>query len=320
MPLIWKLKCSFLLWFCFLLSSCSHFEDEQKGKASAVLNPKIVSLTSTLIPYIDALDAWENLIAVSNVDYVNNEAYLTKLKEHEVYSLGSNQSLDFEKIISFEPTVVFLTEYNSAIKVKLDKLGIKTVLFEEYKSKSPIEQLAWIKLVGNYVNKANEAQTYLDSIEVLYNELLVNSTLEKKPVIFSGDFISGYWVCPSPNSYVAHLIEAAGAQYPLQQSTENATIKIDYEQMVNYSNQSDFLRVVVYDSETDIKKILNSKSDKFKFLKPFQKNNIIYSNLKYHDLLGQAIMEPHVQLKELQSILKGEQIQAKYYHIQSDAK
>lgn len=260
---------------------------------------RIVSLSTTLIPFIDQLDAWKNIVGLSDQQFLHKK-YLSKVKEYEIQDIGSNLTFDYEKILELNPDFVFLPSFlDSRYDEKFNRLGIKTVHFDEYMEAHPLGVQEWMVFLGAFVGKLNEAEKMISRSVSDYERLVrICDTITHKPTVFAGEYASGYWVVPGAESFVGQFIKDAGGVYVWEDQNVSGTFRTDWEEVLLRANRSDFIRLLYYDSLLGPIEYFSNKTEKYNYLNPFKQGKILYANAYYSDVFGQAVTEPEVVLKD----------------------
>ncbi len=143
------------LFFLILFLSCR--------PATKAAKPTAVSLVPSVTETIFAMGAENHLLAVSSYcDYPPEARNLTKV--------GSLLSPSYEKIVSLNPDVVFVSlPMQKEVKQKIEQLGIRTV---NVSPESINEILQSIILIGNTLNESARAQRLYDSLKTELDNVL----------------------------------------------------------------------------------------------------------------------------------------------------
>ncbi len=282
---------------------------------------KIVSLTNTVIPYLFVLDEMNSIIGLGEMNYIHNTEYKKILSKNACQNIGSNNQYNVEKIIELKPDIVFLScAYQQEYQQKIQSYGINTVCFDEYLESHPLGVLEWIKLIGVFVNKQIQAEQYFDSVSQNYltwKEKISKITIEK-PNVMAGEEISGKWYIPGGNTYIANLIEDAGGNYVFKDYSANNSIALGLEEIIKRCSPSCYWRFVTYSTNSFSYSALKNLNQSYKNIPSVVDKKVIYSDANKHDIFGEAIVQPDIQLKDIAHILFFNQLpkgyQNKFYY------
>jgi iron complex transport system substrate-binding protein len=204
--------------FTYFLSDTLSRTSVGTGSAS-IRTPvhNVVCLSTTHIGYIERLDGLSSISGISGKNYVVNESLRARIISGSVEDVGYDESLNYELIVKLKPDVVFAYGVSSTVTAtvqKLNELGIPVVLIAEYLEEEPLAKLEWIKVFGAFYDKGMEAAQLFDSVSATYNHLKQQAAeLENRPSILLGLPWHGTWYVSGGKSYVAKLVEDAGANY-----------------------------------------------------------------------------------------------------------
>ncbi len=304
-----KLKYNAFGIFLFLNTACTH--PPKKNSQENLNKSRIVLASNSLLAFVDALESWDCIVGLSELNYIENKDYKQKIQAYNIENIGSFNHYDIEHIVSLNPDLVVLNKHQQKLKSKLASLSINTVEFAEYLEQDPISQLKYIIEFSKLVNKEKQAQLIFDSISDLYaqQQVICQDSLS----ILHLNFLSNTWIASTDKSVLGTYFKQACFSNKVK--SQPSTKRLSLEQVIELSDHTDYLSVMVHDPIKDIRKVLLNQTQKFKYLKPFNQQKIIYINTYYDDFFGRSILEPHLVLKDLKSIYNKEDRQRKYIHV-----
>ncbi len=265
---------------------------------------RIISLSNTIIPYLDHLNCLDKLIATSELSFVHNTAYKEKLNQLNCIDLGSLDRLNIEYILQLKPDIVFLScTYSNNVAQKLKSLNIEVACLDEFLESDPLAVSQWIEYIGLYTNTLPLAKNKFEYIKKEYNEAkkIIQNHQSKKIPFIAGEDIQGIWFAPAPESYVSQIFKDANGEYVLSESNtqKTASIQLSWEQISQTNSQKPFWRFLLHHCDSMNYDVVLKNNIKYKQLHAFNEHKIIYSNTCTNDLFGKGILEPHIQLKDI---------------------
>ncbi|MGB6036974.1 MAG: ABC transporter substrate-binding protein, partial [Cryomorphaceae bacterium] len=264
---------------------------------TAVLN------STTFAAFFDHLDALNAVKGMTYTDRVKNHRVLDLIESGEIAEMISGDGLDFERLVSLNPDVVFAYSFGEADFSRYEELGIPVVLLMDYKESHPLGRAEWIKVVGCLLGKYDEAVQIFKEVEKKYlavkNQAMYHSTL---PSAFTGSRYGDFWYAPGRDSYIAKFIRDAGATYTFDHIEGQESAELDFEKALITISEADYWGLVVSSEEPFTSKDILEMSPLYENLKAFKENQIFICNTAEKDYFGDAIMEPHLILADLYQI------------------
>ena len=290
---------------CLLVDKNTEVPDIKADFKIEVPIKNIVCLSTTHIGFLDILNETNSILGVSGKDYVNNKDVRNNIDKGKVVDVGFDNSLNYELITGLNPDLVITYGVGSQVagyNQKLHDLGIKTVICGEYLENHPLGKLEWIKFIASFYKKEKEAEMYFNNVVKEYTNLLsFTQNLTTKPTVLFGLPYKESWYVPGGNSYLAKIIEDAGAKYIWDNNDLRKSVPHDIETVfVDAANVSVWLNPGAVHCKNDILKY----DTRFKKFKPFSKSKI-YNNNQQTSVYGgnnyweKGLVEPHIVLKDL---------------------
>ena len=181
----------FLFVAVILLAGCSKSE-KQVGERYIVTSPEIAEI-------IYLLQGAENIVGVTiECDY--------PAKLQEIEKVGNFGKVNFEKIISLDPTIVFTSGLEQELlTTELEKLQIPTAQFYP---KSIDDMISSIREIGKLIGVEKRANFVADSMRTEIENISQNNSADPPKVyveIYNNPIMS-----VSDRSFVGEVIEKAG--------------------------------------------------------------------------------------------------------------
>ena len=94
-----------------------------------------------------------------------------RIQENKIQNIGNEQKYNVEKIIAYQPDVIFtnyVASFENTYEV-LKKNGIEIIFIDEYLEEKPLEKAKIIEVFGKLLGKEKEALEKYSEIEKNYN-------------------------------------------------------------------------------------------------------------------------------------------------------
>ena len=100
-----------------------------------------------------------------------SEKIQKRIQENKIQNIGNEQKYNVEKIIAYQPDVIFtnyVASFENTYEV-LKKNGIEIIFIDEYLEEKPLEKAKIIEVFGKLLSKEKEALEKYSEIEKNYN-------------------------------------------------------------------------------------------------------------------------------------------------------
>lgn len=181
----------FLVFVVVLFAGCSK-DEKQVGDRYIITSPEIAEI-------VYLLQGAENIVGVTiECDY--------PAKLQEIEKVGNFGKVDFEKIISLDPTIVFTSGLEQELlTTELEKLQIPTAQFYP---KSLNDMISSIREIGKLIGTEKRANFVADSLETEIEKISQNNG-ENSPTVYV-EIYNNPIMSVSDRSFVGEVIQKAG--------------------------------------------------------------------------------------------------------------
>ncbi len=204
-------------------------------------NERIICLTATLTGMFCELNQRDYLIGVT----AENQLYDKKLKQRfrngKLKEYGDFAQLSLERVAKAQPNIILYNYVNTDFpqKEKLEKLGVKLLIVNDWIESHPLAKAEWIKAIGAMTGKYKEACDIFESIETRYLEIAESvQDIEEKPSVISGNLIGGSWYAPSGENYFGILMKDAGGDYRYKDTKGAKSLALPLEQILEDNEET----------------------------------------------------------------------------------
>ena len=295
-------------------------EDEAKGYNGEYIvgrAERVVCMSTSHIAMLDILGSVESIVGVSGKQYVMNERVSSS---EQVYDVGYDSSLDFERLISLDPDVVLMygvSGESSAVTSKFKELDISYIYLGDYTEQSPLGKAEWIVAVAEIMGIRERGEEIFTEIEQRYNAVRDSISVDRRAKVMFNLPYQDVWYMPSDDSYMVRLVEDAGGDYIYKgRNPSGGSRGISLEEALLLVNKADIWLNVGQCMTLD-----ELRSAVPHFLESaVVKRGDVYNNNRRRSPYGgsdfweSAIVRPDVVLSDLAKIMQGDDSELYYHH------
>jgi len=204
---------------------------------------RVIAMSTTHVAMIAGLGESSSIKGASGTPFIFNPDIRKRSEAGMVADVGYGQGINYEKVVSLEPDVVFLygVEGNvTSIAEKLGELGIQVVYCAEYLEQDPLGKAEWIRFFAQFYCRQKEADVLFNKVDSSYQALRSITSRElKKPNVMIGLPWKDTWYVAGGRSYASRLISDAGGHYIWQDNTSDEAIPMDLESVYSKAVNAD---------------------------------------------------------------------------------
>lgn len=271
---------------------------------------RIVLTSTTQLYYFQALGVLTHVVGCPWLSFVKDRKIQERIIRGVLSDVTQGAGLDLEKIMALRPDVLLYDPRRMDIIERLEDAGVLCIPFFEYQETDPMDRSAWLELVGMLTGKEEEAMLLTDSIKTNYEANKVMLKVQAPRVLF-GSYFQGVWSAAGGGSLIARMIEDAGAEYVIE-GEETAAVDLDLEEFIGLLATIDYIGMVQQGQLSRQEWLaLEPRIEK----SMIQDKVLFYTNTLESDYFGKGVLEPHIMLQELNSILSPEPRNGRYFQI-----
>ncbi|OKH45220.1 ABC transporter substrate-binding protein [Calothrix sp. HK-06] len=281
--------------FKYILVQCgtpapSNIQDSQV--ISVPVN-SVISLSTTHLPHLAKLGVVDKLLAVSDTKTVNTSEVVEKIKTGKIANVGSNASINIEKIVELNPELI--TTYgtgdvNNDSYLKLLEAGLKVAINAEYMEDSPLGRSEWLKFTALFFNQEKKAEQIFGEVAKRYEEVATKAKAVKiRPRVFLGFNFKGTWYMPGGQSYTAKYLEDAGANYLWSNDKSTGSLPLSFEVIIERASDADYW--LNLSQKWKEKKEILAEDTRYGDFKAVKNGNIYNNNLRVNENGGNDYWE-----------------------------
>ena len=273
---------------------------------------QIVCMSSSYIAMLDAL----GIVAVSGIDYVSNP-YIIAHKD-SIKDMGPE--MNYELLLGLKPDVVLLYgigDAQTAVTDKLKELSIPYMYVGEYLEESPLGKAEWMVALSELTDSREKGIEIFSEIPKRYQTLKdLTASVEQRPTVMFNTPWNDSWIMPSTKSYMAQLVNDAGADYIYKENTSNSSAPIGLETAYGLIQKADYWINVGMASTLDELKAVNPKFTDAKSVreKTAYNNNLRLTATGGNEYWESAVIRPDIVLRDLIHIFHPELVSDSLYY------
>ena len=277
---------------------------------------QIVCMSSSYIAMLDALGQADRIVAVSGIDYVSNP-YIIAHKD-SIKDMGPE--MNYELLLGLKPDVVLLYgigDAQTAVTDKLKELSIPYMYVGEYLEESPLGKAEWMVALSELTDSREKGIEIFSEIPKRYQTLKdLTASVEQRPTVMFNTPWNDSWIMPSTKSYMAQLVNDAGADYIYKENTSNSSAPIGLETAYGLIQKADYWINVGMASTLDELKAVNPKFTDAKSVreKTAYNNNLRLTATGGNEYWESAVVRPDVVLRDLIHIFHPELVSDSLYY------
>ena len=277
---------------------------------------QIVCMSSSYIAMLDALGQADRIVAVSGIDYVSNP-YIIAHKD-SIKDMGPE--MNYELLLGLKPDVVLLYgigDAQTAVTDKLKELSIPYMYVGEYLEESQLGKAEWMVALSELTDSREKGIEIFSEIPKRYQTLKdLTASVEQRPTVMFNTPWNDSWIMPSTKSYMAQLVNDAGADYIYKENTSNSSAPIGLETAYGLIQKADYWINVGMASTLDELKAVNPKFTDAKSVreKTAYNNNLRLTATGGNEYWESAVVRPDIVLRDLIHIFHPELVSDSLYY------
>ena len=273
---------------------------------------RTICMTALQLSNFTLLDALDVVTGITGTKNLFDKDVLQRVEQGSIMKIGMEGEFDTELIMAANPDVIFISPFKRGGYDAIRETGITLVPHLGYKEPLPLGQAEWVKLVGLFIGKEQEANALFAGIEQRYNDLKDKALKAgHRPTVTSGEMHYGTWRAVGGRNYLAQLFRDAGADYVVDDD-EEAGENLEFEKMYALSAHADYWRILNSYPGDFSYEALQASEPRNALLKAFQERKVIYCNMRRQPYYETTPVQPDVLLKDFVAIFHPELVEPDY--------
>lgn len=271
-----------------------------KGTIVKVPVKDIVIYTSVHAAIIDQLHETDKVIGVCEHRYMDTPAIQEGIQAGRIADLGEATSPNIEKMIEIGAELVIASPFQNSSYGPVEKIGIPIIEGADYMEAFPLGRTEWIRFYGLLFGKEEMADSIFKETEQAYLSLKdLTANIDNRPTVLSEKKFGSSWYVPSGDSYMAHLIEDAGADYMFKDLPGAGSTPLAFETVFDKAIHADIWLVKYNQSSEMTYNDLRSEYTPYENFDAFKKKRIYTCNTGAVPYYEEFPIHPEYLLKDL---------------------
>ena len=271
-----------------------------KGTIVKVPVKDIVIYTSVHAAIIDQLHETDKVIGVCEPRYMDTPAIQEGIQAGRIADLGEATSPNIEKMIEIGAELVIASPFQNSSYGPVEKIGIPIIEGADYMEAFPLGRTEWIRFYGLLFGKEEMADSIFKETEQAYLSLKdLTANIDNRPTVLSEKKFGSSWYVPSGDSYMAHLIEDAGADYMFKDLPGAGSTPLAFETVFDKAIHADIWLVKYNQSSEMTYNDLRSEYTPYENFDAFKKKRIYTCNTGAVPYYEEFPIHPEYLLKDL---------------------
>ena len=271
-----------------------------KGTIVKVPVKDIVIYTSVHAAIIDQLHETDKVIGVCEPRYMDTPAIQEGIQAGRIADLGAATSPNIDKMIEIGAELVIASPFQNSSYGPVEKIGIPIIEGADYMEAFPLGRTEWIRFYGLLFGKEEMADSIFKETEQAYLSLKdLTANIDNRPTVLSEKKFGSSWYVPSGDSYMAHLIEDAGADYMFKDLPGAGSTPLAFETVFDKAIHADIWLVKYNQSSEMTYNDLRSEYTPYENFDAFKKKRIYTCNTGAVPYYEEFPIHPEYLLKDL---------------------
>jgi len=272
---------------------------------------KIITLSSTYYPMLEQIGQLDSVVGIDDGTYTYNETIRKKLDKSEIAVVGGDgfsAKLNLEKVIELSPDILMAPYLNAQVleEAKLKEAKQTLILNADYLENSPLGRAEWGKFIAAFYDLEDLASQQFDQVVARYEEAkTLAAGVDQKASVFVNTAFQGSWYMPGKESYIAELLQDAGANYLFAELVEGTGASpLAFEIVYEKAKDADYWLNIGFSS--DINALL-SEDARYGEFKAVAEGKVYNNNARVNpnggtDYYEGGVANPDLVLKDLVKI------------------
>lgn len=225
---------------------------------------------------LNELNVLNSVKGVCESRYIDIPYIKEAVSNGKIVDLGEASNPDIEKVIDISPDAIFATPIQGISYGNITKNGIPMIETPDYMELTPLGRAEWVRFYSLFYNNEAYADSLFDITVKNYNSIKEKvASTENRPTVFLDLMNRGTWYIAGGNSFIAGMLNDAGALYIWHDDEKEASTPLPFEQILDKAGNAEFW-LVKYNSPQDITyKSLEKEYKPYSYFNAF-KNRTIY--------------------------------------------
>ncbi len=264
---------------------------------------RVVVATTVHCSILELLGVRDAIAGVCEGRYVALDFIREGLASGAVTDIGEATTPDVEKLIALHPDAFITSPLNNVSGGRVEKTGIPQIKCVDYMESLPLGRAEWIRLFGLFFDKEAVADSLFREREKTYRETaaLVKG-ISRRPTVLPEMKYGPVWYVPGGESYMAHLLEDAGAAYFYAEDTHSGSLARSFEEVFETCRTADFWLIKYHRPQDLSYGDLKKEYEPYSYFDAYKKQHIFGCNSARVPYYEESPLYPDLLLKDFVAI------------------
>jgi len=216
-----------------------------KRHAGEIRTParRIACLAAVHVGFLAALGETGRIVAVDAKRHVYDTAVRAGIAARRIVEVGSDAGLNVERLLAAKPDLVLANAVGASGNAALDRLrraGIPVLVTAEWMEDHPLARAEWVRLIGLLAGAERRADSLFTVVESGYEERMRKARgRAPRPSVLLGAPFRDQWFVAGGKSFMARLLEDAGAEYLWAGDTTSGGVPLGFDAVLAHARDAD---------------------------------------------------------------------------------
>lgn len=236
---------------------------------------------------LQEIGAINTIKGVCEPEYIDIDYIQQGIRNGTITDLGQAANPIVEKIIDIEPEAIWATPIEGSNYGSVSKTGIPIIETPDYMETEPLGRAEWIRFYSHFFNNEAQADSLFNETERNYNSIKEKvASVENRPTAFLDLMYGNVWYTSGGDSFVAKMLNDAGAQYAWSDDHRVKTVPLAFEQVLEKAGDTEFWLIKYNQPYTLTYNLLSKEYQPYSYFEAFKDRNIYECNTgikKYYE-------------------------------------
>lgn len=239
--------------------------------------------------------------------YIKSPHVRKQVDAGKIIDVGEAKNPDVEKILDIDPEVIFASPIDGQGFGQVERTKIPIIQTIDYTEASPLARAEWIKFYSFFAGNRYKADSIFDQTKTNYNQIKDQViTADFLPTVFLDLKYQASWNVAGGRSYIARMLEDAGARYVWGDDTSSKYLPLSFETVLDKAGDANIWLIKYYSSSDMTYQTLKREYVPYSYFKAFKDRNIYGCNTMSKTYYEDMPIHPDYVLKNMAAIFHPE--------------
>lgn len=278
---------------------------------------RVVVATAVHCGVLELLGMRDQLVGVCESRYIDLDFVKRGLASGKIVDIGEAGAPDVERLIELAPDAMITSPLNNAPYGRVEKTGIPQIKCVDYMEPTPLGRVEWIRFQALFFGKEEIADSLFWQTVKAYEEIkALTEKVKERPLVVTEKKYGAVWYLPGSKSYMAHLLEDAGATIGKEAEQQAGSVGWPFETVFEKYGDADFWLIKYNRPQEMSYEDLKTEYAAYSKFAAYKNRRIYTCNTAEVPYYEEVPVHPDYLLKDLVAIFHPELLpehQMKYY-------